>query len=290
MTRERRQDERRRQRLAKQQQRRQGRPQRTDAPVGGVEFTGVIGWMQRTARWWFLGAILVFVASLGAAQFLSSGTPPTPIPTPEATETPAATDTATATATGSTTPTPSPTPTADPSIRRQYSAPPPMTIDPEQAYTAVITMEGGGEVRIALDPQAAPQAVNNFVFLAQNRFYDGLTFHRVLPGFVAQTGDPDGTGFGSPGYAIPNDRGSLPLDTGAVAMAATAAGAPTVSGSQFFITLAPQPGLQGNYPVFGQVTEGMDVVQGITPRDPDSTQSSLPPGDVISRIEIIEGN
>ncbi len=284
MTQERRQDERRRQRLAKQQQRRQGRPQRTDAPVSGVEFGGVMGWMQRSARWWFLGAIVVFVASLGAGQFLAGGTPvatPTPLPTAEASETPTGTPTASAT------PTPSPTPTPDPSIQRLYDAAPPMAIDVTKHYTAVLTLAKGGEVEIELLPEAAPAAVNSFVFLAGRRFFDGLTFHRVLPGFVAQGGDPEGNGFGGPGYTLPPDKNTLKFDAGVIAMAKSSAG---VSGSQFFITLAPTPTLQTDFAVFGRVTKGMDVVQAITPRTPDSSKPNQPAGDIIASIKIIEGN
>ena len=233
-----------------------------------------MGWVQRNARWAFLGAILVFVLSLGATAFLQT-TPPTPVATP----TPTASATATASSTASTTPTP------DPSIQRRFSAPPQFTIDPNKSYTAVIKMKSGGEIRLQLLPKDAPQAVNNFVFLAKNRFYEGLTFHRVLPGFVAQGGDPQGTGFGGPGYTLPPDKNALKFDPGVIAMAKSSQG---VSGSQFFITLAPTPNLQGDFAVFGKVTSGMDVVQKITPRDPE--KPNQPPADVIAGIEIIEGN
>ena len=279
MTQDRRQEERRRQRLAKQQQRRQGRTSRTDLAPGSVEFGGFMGWMQRNTRWLFLGAILIFVMSLGAGSLLTPATPtPTATPAPSDTPTPVASATTTATA--------SPTSTPDPSIQRKYSAAPPMSIDQTKAYTAVIALKSGGEVRIALLPKDAPQAVNNFVYLAKNRFFDGLTFHRVIPGFVAQGGDPDGSGFGGPGYAVPLDRNTLPFDTGVIAMA-KAGNASVTSGSQFFITLAPTPTLLGGFAVFGRVTQGMDVVQKITPRDPEKATTQ---GDIIASIKIIEGN
>jgi len=279
VTQERRQDERRRRRLARQQQKRQDRPQRTDYAMSGAEFGGFMGWMQRNTRWLFLGAIVVFVASLGASTFIQPSAP-TPTPVPSSTASPAATGSATPSATASA------TPTLDPSIQRTYAAAPPMTIDLAKKYSAVMKMQNGGEVRIELLPQEAPQAVNNFVFLAKNRFYDGLTFHRVLPGFVAQAGDPLGNSRGGSGYTIPADKNTVKFDAGIIAMATSPAG---VSGSQFFITLAPQPGLQnGGYPAFGRVTQGMDVIQQLTPRDPD--KAGQPRGDVITSIQIIEGS
>ena len=237
-----------------------------------------MGWTQRNARWLFLGAIVVFVASLGASTFIQP-TIPTPTPLPSTTATP--------TATGSATPSSTATATAtlDPSIQRTYSAAPPMTIDTAKKYSALIKMQSGGEVRIELLPQEAPQAVNNFVFLAKNRFYNGLTFHRVVPGFVAQAGDPRGDSRGGFGYTIPADKNTIRFDTGIIAMATSQAG---VSGSQFFITLAPQPGLQnGGYPAFGRVTQGMDVIQKLKPRDPDRPSGT---GDVITSIQITEGS
>ena len=235
-----------------------------------------MGWMQRNARWMFLAVILVFVASLGASQLIPRR-PPTPAetPTPVASATPTAGATATA----------SPRPTADPTIKRAYDAAPPVSIDPARTYTAVIKLQSGGEVRLQLIPKEAPQSVNNFVFLAKNRFYDGLTFHRVLPGFVAQGGDPKGDGFGGPGYTIPADSNAVKFDAGVISMAKSPAG---VSGSQFFITLAPTPSLQDQFAVFGRVTQGMDVVQKITLRDPE--RPNQPPADVIASIQIIEGN
>lgn len=243
-----------------------------------MQFGGAMGWVQRNARWAFLGAILVFVLSLGASALIPN-TPPaatTPTPTPSATASASATASSTASA----------TPTLDPSITRRFSAPPQFTIDPNKSYTAVIKLQKGGEVRLQLLPKDAPQAVNNFVFLARSRFYEGLRFHRVLD-FMAQGGDPLGNGTGGPGYSLPSERSALTFnDPGVVAMASSTAG---VSGSQFFITKIPAAYLNGgNYPIFGKVTQGLDIVQKIMLRDP--TKPNQPVGDVITGIEIIEGN
>lgn len=143
-----------------------------------------------------------------------------------------------------------------------YSAPPAMQIDTNKAYTATISTARGDIVAL-LDAQAAPQTVNNFVFLARQGFYDGLTFHRVEPGFVIQGGDPLGLGSGGPGYTVPAEIGLSHIE-GAIAMARKGDQVnPTraSSGSQFYITLAPQPNLDGNYTVFDQVVEGMGVVK-----------------------------
>jgi len=126
--------------------------------------------------------------------------------------------------------------------------------------------------------------VNNFVFLAREKFYDGVTFHRVLEDFMAQGGDPTGTGAGGPGYEFPNEQSDLTFDkAGVVAMAN--AGIDT-NGSQFFITFGPADALNGRYTIFGQVTEGMDVVNAITLRDPDQNPDYT--GDVIETITITE--
>ena len=141
-----------------------------------------------------------------------------------------------------------------------------------------------GPVRIRLDPAAAPETVNSFVFLARQGYFDGVTFHRVLPGFMAQGGDPTGTGGGGPGYEFVNEDSDLTFDkAGVVAMAN--AGRNT-NGSQFFITFGPQPTLNGNYTIFGQVTSGMDVVNGITLRDPQ--QNPTFQGDAIQSVTITE--
>jgi peptidylprolyl isomerase len=181
------------------------------------------------------------------------------------------------------TPTPTPAPTPTPPVR-QYAAPPEMQIDQNRQYFATIRTERGN-IRIELFPREAPQTVNNFVFLARNDFFDGLTFHRVLEGFVAQGGDPTGTGTGGPGYFLPEERNNLRHDAGVIAMARSAQG---VSGSQFYITKQPQPALDAQgFTVFGRVVSGMEVVQAITLRDPQRNPRAAP-GDRILSIDIEE--
>jgi peptidyl-prolyl cis-trans isomerase B (cyclophilin B) len=130
-----------------------------------------------------------------------------------------------------------------------------------KAPRAVITMENGGKIEIEFFPDAAPKTVENFIALAKKHFYDGLTFHRVEPGFVVQGGDPNGNGTGGPGYTIPAEFNDHLHERGAVAMAR--AQDPNSAGSQFYICLAPAHFLDHNYTVFGQVTKGMDVVDKI---------------------------
>jgi cyclophilin family peptidyl-prolyl cis-trans isomerase len=145
-----------------------------------------------------------------------------------------------------------------------YGAPPDLQIDPGKTYVATISTDKG-DIVVQLDAGAAPQTVNNFVFLSRAGFYDGLTFHRVEPGFVIQGGDPLGNGTGGPGYTVPAEI-KLPHVAGAIAMARRGDQVnPTraSSGSQFYITLAPTPFLDGGYTAFGRVTEGMDVVKSI---------------------------
>ncbi len=168
---------------------------------------------------------------------------------------------------------------------QQFSECPPMTVDTDTSYLAIIETEGG-DIVLELFPDIAPLAVNSFIYLVENDWFDGVIFHRVLPGFVAQTGDPTGTGFGNPGYSFSNEvSADLVFDrAGLVAMANSG---PDSNGSQFFITYAPTPNLNGSYTIFGEVIEGMDVVSGITPRDPQQA-GDLPPGDVILNIIIDE--
>ncbi len=166
----------------------------------------------------------------------------------------------------------------------KYASAPPMTIDKSKQYTATFTMAKGGQFVIQLYPDKAPIAVNSFVFLAGQHYFDGVTFHRVLEGFMAQGGDPTGSGSGGPGYQFANEDSNLTFDkAGVVAMAN--AGRDT-NGSQFFITFAPQTTLNGGYTIFGQVISGMDVVNGITRRDPQANPTFL--GDAIATITITE--
>ncbi|MCB0163520.1 MAG: peptidylprolyl isomerase [Anaerolineae bacterium] len=139
-----------------------------------------------------------------------------------------------------------------------------MTIDPNQTYRATI-QTNKGDIVVSLNAAEAPEHVNNFIFLSKQGFYDGLTFHRVEPGFVIQGGDPLGSGNGGPGYTIPGEF-NLKHTEGALAMARLPDQVNPnreSSGSQFYITLAPTEFLDGQYSVFGQVEEGMDVVRSI---------------------------
>lgn len=166
----------------------------------------------------------------------------------------------------------------------QFETPPPMTIDVNKQYLATVELAKGGQFVIQLFPDKAPLTVNNFVFLARQGFYNGVTFHRVLEGFMAQTGDPTGTGMGGPGYKFANEDSDLTFDKpGVVAMAN--AGRDT-NGSQFFITFSPQSRLNGDYTIFGQVIDGMDAVNAITRRDPEQKPDFS--GDVILLVSIEE--
>lgn len=129
---------------------------------------------------------------------------------------------------------------------------------------AVITTHEG-KIVLDLDFKSAPNTVANFVDLANKGFYDGLTFHRVIPGFMIQGGDPAGNGTGGPGYTIDDEISSLKHETGVISMANRG---PNTNGSQFFITHTPQPHLDGKHTVFGRVTEGQDVVCRIDAGDP----------------------
>ena len=167
---------------------------------------------------------------------------------------------------------------------KQFAVPPPMIIDPHKTYIATIQTEKGNIV-LELFAKDTPITTNNFVFLACHGFYDGLTFHRVIPGFLAQGGDPTGTGAGGPGYAIPDEQDVASFD--APGMLSMAKWGPNTAGSQFFITYAPVPALDPGFTVFGQVTAGMDVLESLTPRDPQRTVNA-PPGDKILRADIEE--
>jgi cyclophilin family peptidyl-prolyl cis-trans isomerase len=144
----------------------------------------------------------------------------------------------------------------------QRTTPPPTVIDPAKKYTATVHTSRGDFVIALIDPKVAPQTVNNFVYLSQNHFYDGLTFHRVVPGFVVQGGDPLGNGTGGPAYKLPDESNASKWPRGTLGMASSAAG---VSGSQFFITIGDAPFLAGNgvYNHFGQVSSGMEVLDKI---------------------------
>lgn len=201
-----------------------------------------------------------------------------------ATTTPAATDSQVDPgATQNTTDCPAPTGTAPEVEMKSYPSRPEMAIDTSKTYTATVKTVRG-DFEITLRPDLAPEHVNSFVFLAREGYYDGTTFHRVIPGFVAQGGDPTGTGTGGPGYNVPAEFTTAEkFERGTVGMARSSD--PNSAGSQFFINFAATPNLDGAYTIFGTVTSGMDVVDCITPRDPASASA---PGDAIISVEISE--
>lgn len=146
-------------------------------------------------------------------------------------------------------------------MSKQYSSPPEMQIDPTKIYNVTIETDAG-KIELDLFPEHAPNTVNNFVTLAKDGFYDGILFHRVIPNFMVQGGDPTGTGSGGPGYKFNCETAGNPLkhERGVISMANAG---PNTNGSQFFITHGPQPHLDGKHTVFGKVTSGQDVVDAI---------------------------
>ena len=167
-----------------------------------------------------------------------------------------------------------------------YDAPPEMTIDPEKYYYATVHTEKG-DIKIQLFADRAPVTVNNFVYLARQGFYDNTTFHRVIDGFMAQAGDPTGTGTGGPGYEFEDEfYPGLNFDqSGLLAMANRG---PGTNGSQFFITFAPTEWLNGQHTIFGKVIEGEDVLADLTRIDPEADAGMT--GDVIYSVEIEESD
>lgn len=157
---------------------------------------------------------------------------------------------------------------------KQWDSPPEIAIDASKTYQASIETSKG-TIEIALYPEHAPQTVNNFVFLAREGFYNGVSFHRVISDFMIQGGDPTGTGMGGPGYKFADEFDGNPLthEKGVISMANAG---PNTNGSQFFITHDPQPHLDGNHTVFGKVTKGQDVVDVIQQ------------GDTMVKVEITE--
>ncbi|WP_027482663.1 peptidylprolyl isomerase [Deinococcus pimensis] len=162
---------------------------------------------------------------------------------------------------------------------------PAWVIDPARSYRAVLTTTQG-DVTVEFTPRAAPKAVNSFVFLALNHYYDGTPFHRVIDGFVAQGGDPTGTGTGGPGYDFfyEIDR-TLKFDRAGVLGMARAQD-PHSQGSQFFITLAPTDFLSGQYTVFGRVVTGQDVVAKLRRIDPGKPDATVKP-DVLQKVTVL---
>jgi cyclophilin family peptidyl-prolyl cis-trans isomerase len=213
----------------------------------------------------FVAGVLIVIA--GLVSLSCGGSPPsaTPASSPAPSSTPAA------------------TPQSTPEVKKmQWDSPPAMTIDTGKKYTAVIQTEKGDLV-IELFAKDVPRTVNNFVFLARQGFYDGTTFHRVIPDFMAQGGDPTGTGAGGPGYHFDDEFTSHTHVAGAVSMANSG---PNTNGSQFFICYTEQHHLDGHHTVFGQLVAGMDVLKSLTPRDP--SQNPAFPGDKIIKVTINE--
>ncbi len=169
-------------------------------------------------------------------------------------------------------------------MAQQYRQAPAMAIDPNKRYVATFHTERG-DFQVELFAKDAPITVNNFVFLAREGFYNGGTFHRVIKGFMAQGGDPTGTGTGGPGYQWADERSALQLKHDAPGTLSMANAGPNTNGSQFFITFAPTPHLNGKHAVFGRVTSGMDVVNSLRERDPGRDRN---PGDRILSIDISE--
>lgn len=210
-----------------------------------------------------------FITFLVLTALLIAGCSSTTTPTPTPTKTPLTTPAATL------------VPTKTPKL---YSAPPPMIIDTNKNYTAIIET-AKGNITLELFARDVPVTVNNFVFLAREGFYDNCTFHRVIPDFMAQGGDPTGTGSGYPGYFFADEITQHTHVTGALSMANGGAHTNT-NGCQFFITYTPQHHLDGIHTVFGQLIEGMDVLENLTPRNPAQHPSYK--GDTIIQITIVE--
>lgn len=182
----------------------------------------------------------------------------------------------------------SPCPAADGSSPKQqkFDGPPPLCIDPAKRYTAEM-VTSKGTMKIALDPIAAPNTVNNFVFLARYHYFDGIVFHRIIPGFVLQGGDPTGTGRGGPGYQFADELpGPGRYELGSLAMANAG---PDTNGSQFFVISGPSGvRLPPQYSLFGKVVSGLDIVADI---DSVGTQSGTPTESVtIESVSVTEAD
>lgn len=168
---------------------------------------------------------------------------------------------------------------------KQYAAAPAMSIDVAKSYTATIKTPRG-DIVIKLRPDLAPETVNSFVFLARDGYYDGLTWHRVIPDFMAQGGDPTGTGMGGPGYTVKGEfTDKVSFDKPGIVAMARPGNDVNGNGSQFFITTAPATHLNGQYTVFGEVISGQDIVNGIPVRDPESATT---PGEAMLSVTISE--
>jgi peptidyl-prolyl cis-trans isomerase B (cyclophilin B) len=177
-------------------------------------------------------------------------------------------------------------PQAEGGKQMQWKEPPKMMIDKSKEYRAVMETDQG-EMVLELFAKDVPNTVNNFVFLATQGFYDDTTFHRVIPGFMAQGGDPTGTGSGGPGYVFDNEITSHGHDAGALSMANAG---PNTNGSQFFICYTDQHRLDGSYSVFGQLIQGMDVLEKLKPRDPQQNPTFQGSKLISVRIEVKQGS
>lgn len=216
-----------------------------------------------------IAPFLVIVAAAGLGIFLSMGS--------FSTKTSAQATTAPLTTADQTAPsdTTQPQPQESDMPKQQWSEAPKMTIDVNKTYTAHIETTLG-PIDIVFYPKDAPKTVNSFIFLAKQGFYNGVIFHRVIPGFMIQGGDPTGTGTGGPGYQLPAEFNSHKHVRGAVSMARTSD--PDSAGSQFFIVQKDSNFLDGQYTVFGQVTSGLDTVDKIVnlPRDANDKPNDPP--------------
>lgn len=171
-------------------------------------------------------------------------------------------------------------------MAKRYSKQPDLQIDPKKHYTAVLHTSKG-DIRINLYADRAPITVNNFVFLARDGYYNDTTFHRVIPGFMVQGGDPTGTGRGGPGYSFNDEPGALALKHDSVGIFSMANAGRNTNGSQFFITYSPQSHLNGKHGVFGKVADpdSLKVLESIRERDP---QRDPNPGDALVSVDILE--
>ena len=260
----------------------------TIAPPGRKQSAAAASRLARPVAW--AAGLLLALALVAAA---ACGTESEPTATPQPPQQPPAAATAQP---------PQPQQTEASMTPKQYDSPPAMAIDTAKSYTATIELAKGGEIVIELYADKAPVTVNSFVFLAREGYYDGVTFHRVIPNFMAQTGDPTGTGMGGPGYRFENEfHPDLRHDSpGTVSMANSGVrDGQATNGSQIFLTFVPTPFLDGLNPdgsekdcsveschaVFGKVVEGLDVLLGVSVRDP---QTARTPGDAIRSITINE--
>lgn len=166
---------------------------------------------------------------------------------------------------------------------QRWSNPPEIGLEPEKAYQAILHTDKG-DITVELFADRVPKTVNNFVFLSEAGYYDGVIFHRVIDDFMAQTGDPSGTGRGGPGYTFADEfHKDLKHDKPGILSMANAG--PNTNGSQFFITHVPTPWLDGKHSVFGEVVDGMDVLFSIPVRDPVNPEY---PGVKINSVEIVK--